>query len=211
LRTHFGVVMERIVSELQGVSCLGLEDIDTPHQQIITSRSFGEAVTTIDELGAAVSTFVARACERLRGQASVCGAIHVYIETSRFNDSKQHYANGITIPLPDPSDDTRTLTGAALSGLRRIFRKANRYKKAGVVLMDLSSAALRQYSLFDADASGTRSTQVMAAMDAVNAVYGRDALHLGSVGAESRWTTRSGNRMPRYTTNWGELPKVRAV
>ena len=210
LRTHFGVVMERIVSELHGVSCLGLEEVETPCQQIIASRSFGEPVLTVDEIGAAVSTYVARACERLRGQDSVCGAIHVTIETSRFNEREQRYANGITIPLPDPSDDTRALTGAALLGLRRIFRTGHRYKKAGVVLMDLSPAAIRQYSLFDSGATEEKSAQVMAAMDAVNAIYGRDTLQLGSAGTRPRWTTRADNRTPRYTTDWDELPKVRA-
>lgn len=208
LRAHFGVVMARIVSELRGISCLQLDEVEAPRQQIIASRSFGMPVMTVDELGEAISTFAARACERLREQGSICGAIHAFIETSRF--SEPSYANGITVPLPEPSDDTRVLTGAALSGLRRIFRKDYQYKKAGVVLMDLSLAGFRQHSLFDSGAGDARSPQVMAAMDAVNALYGRDTLHLGSAGTQSRWRTRADNRTPRYTTDWNELPKVRA-
>ena len=208
LRARFGIVTERIVNELHGIPCLGLEEVETPRQQIIASRSFGEPVTMIGEIGAAVSTFVTRACERLRGQDSICGAIHVSIETNRFAASP--YANGVTVPLPDPSDDTRILTGAALSGLRRIFRSDHSYKKAGVVLMDLSPAAFRQHSLFDRSLTLGRSAQVMAAMDAVNASYGRDTLRLGSAGTQSHWLTRADRRTPRYTTNWNELPKVRA-
>ncbi len=208
LQARFGVVMERIVSELHREPCLELEEVENPRQQIIASRSFGEAVTTLDEIGAAVSTFVARACERLRGQASVCGAIHVYVETSRFRE--RHYANGMTVPLPDPSDDTRDLTGAALSGLQRIFRKGYPYKKAGVVLMDLSDAACRQHSLFDSGASRAQSDKVMTAMDAVNGAYGRDTLFVGSAGTRVRWTTRADRRTPNYTTDWEDLPRVRA-
>jgi len=210
LRTHFGVVMERIVSELHGVSCLGLDEAETPRQQIIASRSFGAPVMTVDALAEAVSSYVARACERLRGQGLVCGAVHAAIETSRFKESEQHYANGVTVPLHDPADDVRLLTGAALSGLRRIFRAGYQYKKAGVILMDLSPAAIRQHSLFDSVGMGVQSAQVMAAMDAVNALYGRDTLHLGSAGTQSRWMTRSDNRTPLYTTSWDELPRVRA-
>jgi len=210
LRTHFGVVMERIVSELHGISCLGLDEVETPRQQIIASRSFGAPVMSLDELAEAVSTYVARASERLRGQESVCGAIHVTIETSRFKEHDQPYMNSVTIPLPDASDDVRVLTGAALLGLRRIFRTGHRYKKAGVVLMDLSSAAIRQYSLFESGTVSLQSAQVMSTMDAVNSLYGRDTLRLGSEGIKPRWTTRADNRTPRYTTNWDELPKVRA-
>ena len=209
LRTRFGIVLERIVSELHGVPCLGLEEVEVPRQQIIASRSFGEPVMALDEIGAAVSTFVARACERLRGQESLCGAIRIYIETSRFREPR--YANGITVPLADSSDDTRVLAGAAIAGLRRIFRSGHAYKKAGVVLMDLSPQAHRQHSLFDSGASSARSAQVMAALDAVNALYGRDSLHLASAGTRPRWTTRADNRTPRYTTDWRELPNVRAA
>ncbi|MEA5098164.1 MAG: Y-family DNA polymerase, partial [Burkholderiaceae bacterium] len=208
MRSHFGVVMERIASELRGLSCLELDDVEVPRQQIITSRSFGVPVTMRGELGEAVSTFVARACERLRRQESVCGAIHVFIETSRFGE--QHYANGITVPLPEPSNDTRVLNAVALSGLQRVFRAGCHYKKAGVVLMDLSHDGFGQHSLFDSSVTSARSVQVMAAMDAVNALYGRDTLHLGSAGTQSRWVARSDNRTPRYTTDWNELPTVRA-
>ena len=74
----FGVVMTRIVSELQGDSCLALEEVAQPQKQIIASRSFGVRVTALEELSEAVSTYVMRAAERLRKQASLCGAVHVY-------------------------------------------------------------------------------------------------------------------------------------
>lgn len=209
LRTRFGVVLARIVCELRGEPCLGLEEVETPRQQIIASRSFGEPVTVRDEVGAAVSTFVARAAERLRGQESLCGAIRVSVETSRFREPC--YANGVTVPLPEPTDDTRVLAGAALSGLRRIFRQGFLYKKAGVVLMDLSPAADRQQGLFDAVAADReKSARVMAALDAVNAAYGRDTLFVGSAGTNPRWLTRAGRRTPRYTTDWDELPQIGA-
>lgn len=208
LRARFGVVMERIVSELQGIPCLGLEEVETPRQQIIASRSFGTAVMAFTEISAAVSTFVARACERLRRQESICGAVHVHVATSRFIEP--HYANGVTVPLSAPSDDTRALTGAALAGLQRIFRAGYGYKKAGVVLMDLSAENSRQHELFDDASKGVQSSQVMAALDAVNALYGRDTLRLASAGTQFSWTPRLANCSPRYTTDWNGLPTVYA-
>lgn len=50
----------------------------------------------------------------------------------------------------------------------------------------------------------------MAALDAINDRFGRDTLHLGSAGVARRWAMLSENRTRRYTTNWAELPKVRA-
>lgn len=74
-RSHFGVVMERTVNELNGISCLALEEV-TPHKkQIMASRSFGELVLTIDDIAEAVSTYATRAAEKLRRQHSVCRAV----------------------------------------------------------------------------------------------------------------------------------------
>ncbi len=45
LRGRFGVVMERTVRELRGVSSQPLEDVSADKQQIVSSRSFGRPVT----------------------------------------------------------------------------------------------------------------------------------------------------------------------
>lgn len=210
LRAWFGVVMERIVSELHGKSCLALEEVAPPQQQIIASRSFGVMVTRIEELNEAVSTYVARAAERLRKQELVCGVVHVHLMTNRFREQDRQYANSATVPLLEDTDDTRRLTGAALSGLSRIFREGYQYKKAGVALLELSPAAMRQQGLFSDTEATKHSASVIAMMDAVNARFGRDTLALGSAGTQARWKGRSENRTPRYTTSWEELPKVRA-
>ena len=44
MRAQFGVVMERTCNELRGISCLELEDVMPPKQQIMSSRSFGAPV-----------------------------------------------------------------------------------------------------------------------------------------------------------------------
>ena len=57
---QFSVVLEKTVRELQGTPCLGLDDAPAPNQQIMCSRSFGEAVTRINDLREVVSQFAAR-------------------------------------------------------------------------------------------------------------------------------------------------------
>jgi DNA polymerase V len=210
IRARFGVVMERTCNELRGLSCLALEEISPPRKEIVSSRSFGELVTNIDELSEAVSMYIARASEKLRGQQSLCGAIHVFVQTNPFRQQDEQYSNGLTIPFPEPSDDSRTLAAAALQGLRAIYRPGYRYKKAGVMLMNLSPNSVTQGTLFDSPRSREETTRVMAALDALNRRYGRDTLVLGSAGTGGRWAMKAGNRTPRYTTSWTELPKVHA-
>jgi DNA polymerase V len=206
LRKQFGVVMERTASELQGTSCLELEDVAPPKDQIMASRSFGKMVHTVAELCEAVSWHIDRAAEKLRAQHSVAGAVYVFVQTNRFRDSDPQYNASVVIPLADATDDTMALTATALSGLRQIYREGYAYKKCGVMLMELGAKANRQETLFDDLAARTKSAKAMAVMDKLNLAYGRGTIRVGAAGVTQRWAMRSENRSPRYTTNWRELP-----
>lgn len=209
IRQHFGVVMERTCAELRGVSCIALEDVAPAKKQIVSSRSYGERVSTLREIEESVSTYAARATEKLRGQGSTCGAVHVFVETDRFKVDEPQYNNGRTVPLPEPSDDLRVIVKAALWGLRRIFRPEFRYKKAGIMLMDLADGAARQATLFGSGVSEMASAPLMQALDGINKRFGRDTLRLASASGPHRWTARFDMVTPHYTTDWDAIPKAR--
>ena len=208
MRAQFGVVMERTCNELRGISCLELEDVMPPKQQIMSSRSFGAPVETIEELRESVASYLASAAEKLRRQNSVAGAVYVFVLTNRFKEDEPQYNAGITVPMDDATDDTLVLTSAALRGLAAIFRPGFRYKKAGVMLTLLSDKGARQATLFDDPVAREKSEKLMEAMDAINREFGRGTLRSGASGIVQRWAMRAENRSPRYTTRWDELPVV---
>jgi DNA polymerase V len=208
MRTHFGVVMERTCNELRGISCLELEDIAQPKKQIMSSRSFGAPVETLAELRESVASYLATAAEKLRRQNSAAAAVYVFLLTNRFKEDEPQYNAGITVPMPDASDDTLALTAAALKGLAAIYRPGYRYKKTGVMLTLLSDKAARQTTLFDDPVAREKSERLMATMDAINREFGRGMVRAGASGVVQRWAMRSENRSPRYTTRWDELPFV---
>ena len=209
LRRQFGVVMERTANELYGVSCLALEDVAPPKQQIMASRSFGTMQTTLHSVGEAVAWHIHNAAEKLRAQQSVAGAVYVFVQTNRFREQDAQYNGSVVVPLVDVADDTSVLTTAALKGLRRIYRDGYAYKKCGVMLMELELKTQRQETLFDAPEARAKSAKVMAVLDAVNDLWGRGTLRTGAVGFTQHWAMRSENRSPRYTTDWKELPQAR--
>lgn len=210
MRAQFGVVMERTCEELRGVSCLELEDVAPNKQQIMSSRSFGTPVESLEEMSAAVSTYVARAAEKLRHQGSVTAAVYVFVLTNRFKETDPQYGAGHTVPLPVPSDDTRVLTHAALHGLKTIYRKGYRYKKAGINLTLLTDKEKQQGTLFEQPAINARSAQLMATIDAANKAFGPNTLRSAATGiSQQRWKARSNNCTPHYTTRWEDLPEVR--
>lgn len=93
--------------ELRGVSCLKLEELVPPKQQIMSSRSFGEYVYTLAELEEAVSTYTARVAEKQRAQGSVAGAIQVFIRTNPFKPEHPQYQRGLSVPPCPPPAPTR--------------------------------------------------------------------------------------------------------
>lgn len=209
MRQQFGVVMERLCYELRGVSCLQLEEVAPAKQQIISSRSFGKMVTSLEELSESVATHAARGAEKLRAQDSVTGALIVFIQTNPFKQYEPQHHQSITIPLTDPSDNTLSLTNAALNGLKKIYRSGFRYKKAGVIFNLLSDKPTVQQSLFEDIETKGKSADLMQAMDAINSRFGNAMIRSAASGTQQAWRMRSGNKSPNYTTQWNELPVVR--
>ena len=212
LRREFGVTLERTLRELRGESCLALEEVNPPKQQIMCSRSFGKLVLRVEELREAVMAYTARAAEKLRGQQSVAGSIHVFLNTNRFKTDEPQYQAGLTVPLLSPTSDTLALVKAALFGLEQLYRPGYRYQKAGVMLLELDSARSRQLQLFDEPESEAveRRKRLMKTLDEVNCRMGKGVLRLAGEGLQQRWKLKADYKSPCYTTRWDELPVVSA-
>lgn len=135
----------------------------------------------------------------------------MFVQTNPFKENERQYNAGITVPLLDPSDDARILIQSGLRGLKAIYRKGYRYKKAGIMLtlLLLSDKDTKQETLFSESGGEQRSARLMAAMDAVNREFGRNTLRTAVSGIANTWGMRAGNRSPCYTTRWEELPKTR--
>jgi DNA polymerase V len=214
LRRRFGVVVERTVRELQGVSCLAIEDVPPARKEIACTRAFGQAVGALPPLEEAVSDYAARAAFKLRQQGSLAAQLLVFIHTNPFRRTERQYARSITVPLRRPCAETATLAQAALRGLRAIWKPGYRIHKAGVILLDLRDAAVAQGELpLQDDGPRRGGVRLMAAVDRLNDRYGRGTVQLASagLGGEARsWTMKQQWRTPQYTTRWEDLPEARA-
>ena len=198
-------VLERTVQELNGVSCILLEEVAKPRQQIIVSRSFGSMITGIEDLSESIAYFTSRAAEKLRQDGSVAASISVYIYTNAFKEDAPQYTGSTIVQLNQPSDNTMELINAAIKGLKEIYRRGFHYKKSGVVLMGLQSKASIQATLFDDIDKQTKSDNMMRTLDAINKKMGKGSVTLAASGLKHRWAMRNERRSPNYTTDWSEL------
>jgi DNA polymerase V len=212
IRLRFSVMLERTIRELNGISCIPMEHAPAARQQIVSSRSFGAAVTDIDGLMRAVSVFCTRAGERLRGQDLVAGRLQLFIQTSPFRKEDKQYSNAIVLPFSTPTSDTRELIMAAHVGLRRIFRPGFNYAKVGIMLFDLQAPTGVQLGLSFDERDSDKARKVMATLDALNDRFGKGTLVIGAAlptKAKQTWTMQQNKRTPEFTTNWAELPVIR--
>ena len=206
LRRRYSVVLERTHAELNGESCLTLDDAAANKQQIMSSRSFGQYVYDLDPLKEAVASYISVAAHKLRRQHSVAGMVQVYVRTNPHKADAPQYQRGLNVPLPEPTDDTLRLIRVAHWALKKIYRPGYAYQKAGVCLMDLADAASVQKSLFS---TGRDNTRLMQTLDRINATFGRGTLRSAAEGVRQEWTMRREMKTPAYTTRWDQLPQAR--
>ena len=206
------IVVERTVRELQGQSCIALEDVPSAKKEIACTRSFGNAVTSLEGLIEAVSEFAGRAAEKLRRQDGHAGQVLTFIHTSPFRRQDKQYSRSITVPLRRPTADTTAIVGSAIRGLRAIYKPDYNYAKAGVMLLDLQDRGIEQAELA-LDDSVTDRSRLMGTVDALNDRYGRSTVGVASAGvhgARRTWVMKQELRTPCYTTAWSDMPVARA-
>lgn len=207
IRKNFNVVLERTVRELNGESCIALEDAPPAKQQIVCSRSFGQRITELEDMQHAVVTYATRAAEKLREQRSKCCHISVFIATGRYGNEPQ-YANTASLTCEYPTSDTRDILGFALRGLDTIWRDGYRYAKAGIMLGDFYQSGVAQLDMFSENQPRANADALMLTLDQINK-SGLGKVWFAGQGTDNSWQMKREMLSPRYTTCLSELMTVK--
>ena len=208
IREQFSVVLERTVRELNGESCIELEEIPPTKKQIVCSRSFGVKVTHFELLREAICEYATRATEKLRKEQQQAKVMTVFIRTSPFKDNEPQYSNSASGELLIPSCDTRDFIELANHLLKRIWKDGFRYAKAGVMLSDFYDPGMFQPGLFDDVSNRSNSQQLMSVLDTINQ-SGAGKVFFAGQGTKKNWSMKREHLSPAYTTRWDQLPRVK--
>ena len=193
--------------ELNAVDCIDITD--RPERQSISqSRTFQTGISDRATIEKALVDFMSYCAEKMRKQGSVCQQFIVYAHTSRFAEQDRHVIHQV-VTLPIPTAITSELVRHMLVALRRQWR-AYPYKKAGVVLMNLSPAANQQQVLFD-ERPRERDERLQKAIDNINRQYGKPAVKIGTqiLATDPKPLTKKEKLSPCYTTNIREIMNVK--
>ena len=199
------IVGLRLLDELNGISRIDMEPAENK-QSIATTRTFEHEYRTFDEVNERIATFTVISAEKLRKQCSMCQAIVVFIETSRFREPFERYNNSIVVKLPFPTSSSLELVKFASEGLRKIFKQGFLYKRAGVVLMDFVQEANLQRSLFFN--SDPKHEPLMKAIDTLNTKYGSRKIHLAAQDTKV-WKMKQEKLSKSFTTDINDILDVK--
>ena len=142
------VVIERLVHELRGLPCLSLELVAPARKGLAVTRSFGQPMTDLADVAAAVAMYATRAGEKLRAHGSWPGSSPPSCTPTRTNRDRAISGSRATRLVP-MSDDTRELLAAARRCIEAAWRGGYAYSKAGVILDDLRARADAPATLFE--------------------------------------------------------------
>lgn len=198
----------KTVRELRGESCFAFEHAGEPQKSIMRTRSFGHTVRNFYEIEGAVATFAAQAAAKLRAQGELASVVLTYLRTSKH--AAVQGGSSQVMRLHPASASTGAIIAAALKNLQAVYDPDFGYKKAGVALLGLHSAAARQLTFTDTPAKIDRSTALMDTVDAINKKFHTRLVRHASEHIEnSDWHSKRESRSHAYTTNWNELRHVR--
>lgn len=205
IRKNLTVVGERTWKELRGISCIDMESAPPPKKQICTSRSFGKMIEDFSTLSEAIATHASTCAVKLRRQKSYATSLMVFIHTNNFREDLPQYWKNTVIKLPVPTADTLEIVHHALTGLSHIFMEGYQYKKAGVIITEITDNA--QLGLFDSVDRAKRD-KLMQAVDRINGKY-QHHVKLAVQGSGSDWKLKQEQLSKHYTTDINEIITVK--
>ena len=212
VRSKFNVTTLRTWKELNGKSCIDIEELPWK-KSICTSRSFAyQGITDTVILQEAVANFAAMCAQKLRKERCCCQSITVFAYTSRFRKDIPGDMIHVSTTLTVPTQANAEIVGTAINLLKKNLHRHNglpfAYKKAGVILWNIVPRTAIQQDLFD-PIDRKRQAMLTKAIDEINRKNGFNTVRLASQGTDIRFGLLREHISKQFTTNINDVLVVK--
>lgn len=207
IESEFGVVGKRLHRDLSGIPTIGPEEVKAK-KIIANTRSFANHITTKEELAERIATFAVTGSESLRKQKTCSNLIGVFLQTNPFRQDLPQYSPFLAFPTDFPTSSSLEIVKFALRALDKIYKPGYHYKKAGVMMMEITPEEIQQLNIFTE--ANPKHKALMKTIDAINQKVGKDKVLLGIQKFEKnkKWGMRQEYLSPCYTTRINDIPKL---
>lgn len=205
MKKHFSILIANTAEELNGLTRVSWDDVRSPKKQIYSTRSFGQRITGLTDLKQALATHATIAAQKLRTQESATSNIIVFAHNS-IHDKESFFKRSAFHQFATPTCDTAVIVKVTSQLAEQIYQAGIRYYKAGIGLLEISTATPYQPDIFTPSAD---QPELMRCLDQINSKYGRDTLHLARQGIQQNFKMKRELLSPRYTTRIEDVPIIR--
>lgn len=210
VRRNFSVTLARTWKELQGDSCIDIEEL--PHSKsICTSRSFPEkGISELPLLEEAVANFAASCSRKLKQQRTACYGMTIFAYTSRFPTSEHPYQLSQTCSFSVATSDRQEIVSRAVEVLRQHWPDdiTPFIKKAGVIAWGIIPDTAIQAQLFDPIDRG-KQMALSKAIEEINRKNGHNMVRIAVQGYDKRWHLKCERISKRYTTDIDDIIEIK--
>lgn len=205
VRSNMSVVGLRLKHDLQGKPTIGFEEVKNK-QNIACTRSFEGMLTEYKDLKERISTFAATVAEKLRRQHTHSRMVCVFLQTNPFRSDLPAYNPSIMFPTDYPTNSSLEIIRIAHKGLEMIYRPGYHYKKAGVIVMNISPAKNYQLNFFHGE--NPKHQDLMKVIDKINTLEGNKVVRFGGQSLKRIWKMKQEKLSPCYTTKVNDIITV---
>lgn len=213
LQSFGGVVSTRLQLELSSNVVYKVEPSNKLPKSVISSRSFGTAVTEKSVLLSALTHHLHSVVADLEDQKLVAATVSIYLEERREADRRKYKT--LKIPLDLPTRNITVLLREMYALMDINFTKSD-YKKAGVMAGGLMQEHYVPQTLFDSVDANKQSisrsgvSTAHALMYELQKKFKNGAMTIGTNNRKTQWKSRQERCSPAYTTDWSKLCVVKA-
>jgi len=207
MRRQFSIKGLALVLELRGQVCNEINSLQGDRREIIVSRSFGQRLSTYEELAPAFTEFARRGAERLAAAGMSAKTLTTYVVMDRYRPDYQG-GSSVELEFDVATGNAENLAHFAREGLREILTPGRDYKKGGIILGKLSPAHVIQESLFSEVPEPAARKAIAKAVATINEKH-ESKVQTAALVDQTGWQQKQEYISPRYTTQWSDLPVAR--
>ena len=173
-------------------------------EQIISSRSFGNAVNTRDALLSALTYHCEQIGRKLRRQNLYARQMTVFAHTNRFKDD--YFSSAINVVFTHATDSFRYMTPTINKALDEIYKPYIHYKKAGIIVFDIITHEFQTIDLFDN--INITNDELLPTLESIKKKYGKNSIKLASELLSDDWKMQRNYTSANFTTDIDQILEV---